>query len=90
MTARQGNPRLPSGYALEYAIHNHSAKTEKAEARLLTLPTTRTADELNAFAEDVAHVFAAIKAGAFPRNQTGWHCSQIWCGYWDKCRKGRG
>lgn len=88
LTAQQGNPRLPSGYALDYAIHDF--KTENGKARLLTLETTRTADDLNAFAEDVAHVFTAIKAGAFPRNQTGWHCSEVWCGYWDRCRKGRG
>lgn len=82
--------RLPTGYALDYAIHNHAAKTGKAKARLLTLPTKRSADELNAFAEDVAHVFAGIKAGSFARNQMGWHCGPVWCGYWNLCKKGRG
>lgn len=80
---------MPTGYALDFAIHDHTAKTDRAEARLLTLETTRTATDLDDFAQDVAMVFAAIRAGAFPRHTDGWHCSHDWCGYWELCR-GRG
>jgi RecB family exonuclease len=82
-------PKLPAGYALEYAVHNHAAKTDKAKPRVVPVPTSRTADDINAFAEDIAAVAIGIKAGAFPRNQTGWHCSPDWCGYWDRCMKRR-
>lgn len=80
---------MPIGYALDFAIHDAGAKTGRAKARLLTLPTQRSAIDLDDFASDVAQVFAAIKAGAFPRHTTGWHCSPQWCGYWNLCR-GRG
>ena len=77
---------LPTGYALDFAIHDHEGKTDKAQARVLTLETQRTALDLDDFAEDVAGVFRAIKAGAFPRSTAGWHCSPEWCGYWELCR----
>lgn len=80
---------LPSGYALDFIIHDHAAKTERAQARLLTQPTMRSAIDLDDFALDVAGVFAAIRAGAFPRHTTHWGCSPEWCGYWSLCR-GRG
>jgi len=75
---------MPAGYDLDFAVHNHKAK-KPDPPRLITLPAERTAAQLDAFARDVAHVFAAIQAGAFPRNAQGWHCSPEYCGYWNMC-----
>ena len=85
LTAQDGTPQLPAGYALEYAVHNHTAEKKGSKPRVLVQPTERTVNAINDFTEDVAAVRIGINAGAFPRNTNGWHCSPEYCGYWNQC-----
>lgn len=42
------------------------------------------------FATDtVAEVARGMALGVWPRSRKGWHCSQKWCGYYDRCMSGR-
>lgn len=42
------------------------------------------------FATDtVAEVARGMALGVWPRSRKGWHCSQKWCGYYERCMSGR-
>lgn len=37
----------------------------------------------------VADVAQGMALGVWPRHRNGWHCSQRWCGYYERCMSGR-
>jgi RecB family exonuclease len=37
----------------------------------------------------VVDVAEGMALGVWPRNRTGWHCSQRWCGYYERCMSGK-
>ena len=50
----------------------------------------RQADEIARLAEStVGDVAEGMALGVWPRNRNGWHCSERWCGYYERCMAGR-
>lgn len=60
-----------------------TVKLAHPEARIL--PTARSIEGLRMHVNTIGNVAKAIAADAFPRNPTGWWCSEKWCGYWSRC-----
>jgi hypothetical protein len=58
-------------------------KTKRPEARIFR--TRRSREGLRMHLNTIGNVAKAIRADAFPRNPTGWWCSERWCGYWHDC-----
>ena len=51
------------------------------------LPAKKTADEINWWLEQVKLISRQMDTGIAPPNSKGWHCSEKFCGYWDRCRE---
>jgi hypothetical protein len=49
------------------------------------LRTARSREGLRMHLNTIGNIAKAIRADAFPRNPTGWWCSEKWCGYWGRC-----
>jgi len=58
-------------------------KTKRPEARVFR--TRRSREGLRMHLNTIGNIAKAIRADAFPRNPTGWWCSEKWCGYWKDC-----
>lgn len=58
--------------------------------KLVHIASARHANDFEVFEDIFRGVEALIDAGHFPPNPTGWHCSQRFCGYWDKCMGKKG
>jgi hypothetical protein len=58
-------------------------KYARPEARMLR--TARSREGLRMHLNTIGNIAKAIRADAFPRNPTGWWCSEKWCGYWGRC-----
>lgn len=58
-------------------------KNKRPEARIFR--TRRSREGLRMHLNTIGNIAKAIRADAFPRNPTGWWCSEKWCGYWKDC-----
>jgi CRISPR/Cas system-associated exonuclease Cas4 (RecB family) len=48
------------------------------------------ANQVGALADStVGDVAEGMALGVWPRNRNGWHCSERWCGYYERCMAGR-
>ena len=70
----------PPDLRLDVVVKNKTPKTAQ-------LKTKRTENDLLWFVEMFVQIEKAIRAGVFPPNPTGWHCSPAMCGYWDRCQQ---
>ena len=84
-----------STYALGYRIKNARSETglrmdaviKTKKPKAVQLKTERTNDECRWLLGLIEKVAAAIEAGIFYPNPTGWHCSEKMCGYWTRCKE---
>lgn len=51
--------------------------------------TGRDQRAIDWYEQKVLDVSAAINTGVFPPNDSGWHCTKRFCGYWERCMSGR-
>lgn len=85
-----------TAYALAWRILTGSEETElrmdavvkTKQPKVVQLGTKRTNHECRWLLGLIEEVAKAIQAGTFPPNPSGWHCSPVWCGYWNLCKGG--
>ena len=57
--------------------------TRRYEEVVTTGRDRRAIDWFSGLVDDVSR---GINAAVFPPNPNGWHCSQKFCGYWNRCQ----
>jgi hypothetical protein len=85
-------------YALAHWVGNKTAGEAKVpsvhldclvstkEPKVVSIASTRSAEDFARLLERVQRVTAHIKAGNFiPAPRDSWICDPKWCGYWDRC-----
>lgn len=65
----------------------HTAVKKKAPD-IQRLSTKRTRADVDWYLGLVCESVRMIRAGIFPPNPCGWHCSPKWCAYYAKCKGG--
>lgn len=63
--------------------------TKQVKVTEVALSPEETAKAASLAASSVADIAQGMAMGVWPRNPQGWHCSQRWCGYYDRCMAGR-
>ncbi len=70
---------LPDELVLDYLVDTKSPKP-------VSLPTTRTKEDVQMLLRRVERAATIIERGAFtPAPADAWQCSKKWCGYFDQC-----
>lgn len=81
MAVRALDGRFPDRVALDYLVDL------KREQKVVTLESTRTADDCAPLLRRVEIAVEAIEKGVFvPARQSDWWCNKRYCGYHDSCR----
>lgn len=72
--------KMPAGAELVVLVD------KKSGAEVQVLPTTRTAQDFEAWFRYIETVHNGIRKGVFPpADKSNWWCSPKWCGYWFDC-----
>jgi hypothetical protein len=75
---RAGKQEIEKGLRIDAVV-----KTKIPKA--IQLHTTRTNADCQWLLRLIEQVAQAIESGVFYPNPNGWHCSERFCGYYDKC-----
>ena len=74
------NKKMPAGAELVILVD------KKSGAEVQVLPTTRTAEDFEAWYRYILTVHDGITKGVFtPTDKRNWWCGPKWCGYWSDC-----
>lgn len=72
---------IEKGIRIDAVIKNKNLKVTQLE-------TSRTNEECRWLLGLIENVASAIQKEAFFPNPDGWHCSPVYCGYYQQCKKG--
>lgn len=67
-------------------IHYNHVAIKSRVPRIQPIKTYRLQPDIDWYVQLVGGVVAQMKTGIAPPRPTGWHCSERFCGYYERCR----